>query len=77
MKLLCALLLAAILLVLCWPLALAVFLLWPIIWLLSIPFRVLGAVVDGLIAFLRGIVLLPGRLLGVRATDYRDATAVR
>jgi len=53
-----------ILLVLCWPLALAALLLWPLIWLLSIPFRLLGIVTEGVFGLLRSIILLPSRLLG-------------
>lgn len=56
------------LLVLCWPLALIALLLLPVVWLLSIPFRILGAFVAGLIAFLRALFLLPARLLGERRT---------
>lgn len=56
----CALLLA------CWPLALLALVLLPVVWLLSIPFRLLGAVVEGLLAFLRALFLLPARLLGHR-----------
>jgi hypothetical protein len=52
-----------ILLVLCWPLALLALLLWPLIWLLSIPFRVLGIVTEGVFALLRAVILLPARLL--------------
>jgi hypothetical protein len=52
-----------ILLVLCWPLALAALLLWPLIWLLSIPFRLLGIVTEGVFSLLRSIILLPARLL--------------
>ena len=52
-----------ILFVLAWPLALAVLVLAPIVWLLSIPFRILGAVFEGMIAFVRSLFLLPARLL--------------
>jgi hypothetical protein len=57
------LLLWLILLVICWPLALLALVLWPLVWLLSIPFRLLGIVTDGLFELLRAIVLLPVRLL--------------
>jgi hypothetical protein len=53
-----------ILLVLCWPLALLALLLWPLIWLLSIPFRILGIAVEGVFALLRAIIFLPARILG-------------
>jgi hypothetical protein len=55
------------LLVLCWPLALLALVLLPFVWLLSIPFRILGAVVAGLLAFVKAVFLLPARLLGQRA----------
>lgn len=52
-----------ILLVLCWPLALLALLLYPLFWLLSLPFRLLGIAVDSVFAFLRAVVMLPARLL--------------
>lgn len=48
------------------PLALGVLLLLPIIWLLSIPFRILGVLVAALFAFLKALLFLPARLLGYR-----------
>jgi hypothetical protein len=59
-----------LLLVLCWPLAIAAIVLWPIVWLLLLPFRLLGLVFDGVFAFLRALLLLPARALG-----YRPAAA--
>ena len=59
-----------LLLVLCWPLAIAAIVLWPIVWLLLLPFRLLGLVFDGVFAFLRALLLLPARVLG-----YRPAAA--
>lgn len=53
----------AILLVLCWPLALLALVLYPIIWLILLPFRLLGIAVDGAFQFLRAVVLLPARVL--------------
>jgi hypothetical protein len=53
-----------LLLFLCWPLALLALILWPFIWLLSIPFRILGIAVDGIFSLLRAIIFLPSRLLG-------------
>ena len=53
-----------LLLVVCWPLAILALVLWPIAWLLSIPFRVLGIAVDGVFSLLRAIVMLPARILG-------------
>jgi hypothetical protein len=52
-----------ILLVLCWPLALLALVLYPIVWLLLLPFRLLGIAVEGVLAMVKGIILLPGRLL--------------
>jgi hypothetical protein len=55
-----------VLFMLCWPLALAVLVLWPLLWLLSLPFRLLGITFDALFALLRAILFLPARLLGAR-----------
>lgn len=52
-----------ILLVLCWPLALLALLLYPIVWLLLLPFRLLGVAVEGALSLVKGVILLPGRLL--------------
>ncbi len=57
-------LLWAILFVLCWPLALLALILYPLVWLLMLPFRVLGIAVTGVFELLRAIILLPARLLG-------------
>jgi hypothetical protein len=48
----------------CWPLALLALLLYPVIWLVSLPFRLLGIAVDGVFSLLRAILLLPARVLG-------------
>lgn len=53
-----------LLLVICWPIALLALVLWPLVWLLSIPFRLLGIAVEGVFEFLRALILLPARLLG-------------
>lgn len=58
-----AFLLCLILLVLCWPLALLALILYPIVWLLLLPFRILGIAVEGVLQTLRAIILLPARLL--------------
>jgi hypothetical protein len=55
-----------LLLVICWPLAILALLAWPLVWLLSLPFRLLGIAVEGVFGLLRGIVTLPARLLGAR-----------
>jgi len=55
-----------VLLVLCWPLALLALILWPLVWLLSLPFRLIGISVDALFALLKTLMFLPARLLGYR-----------
>lgn len=52
-----------ILLVLCWPLALAALVLYPIVWLILLPFRLVGIAVGGLLLTLWALVTLPARLL--------------
>jgi hypothetical protein len=56
-------LLWCILLVLCWPVALLALVMYPLVWLLLIPFRLLGIAVSGVLELLRGIILLPARIL--------------
>ncbi len=57
-----------ILLILCWPLALLAIVLYPLVWLLLLPFRLLGIAVEGAFELLRAVILLPARLLrGPRA----------
>jgi hypothetical protein len=53
-----------LLLVFCWPLALAALLLYPLVWLLLLPFRLIGITVEGVFALLRALILLPARVLG-------------
>lgn len=53
-----------LLLVFCWPLALVALVLYPIVWLLSIPFRIIGITFDALFASLKAILFLPARVLG-------------
>jgi len=60
------LLLWLLLLVLCWPIALLALVLYPVVWLLALPFRILGVAVDGVLAFLRALFRLPARVLGER-----------
>ncbi len=52
-----------ILLVVCWPLALLALILYPFVWLLLLPFRLLGIAVDGVFALLKAILMLPARVL--------------
>jgi len=51
------------LLIVCWPLALVVVFLYPLVWLLLLPFRLLGIAVDGVLELLKVIIFLPARLL--------------
>lgn len=53
-----------VLLFLCWPLALAALILYPLVWLLLLPFRLLGIGVEAVFVLLRAIVMLPARVLG-------------
>lgn len=53
-----------ILLFLCWPLALLAIVLYPLVWLLLLPFRLVGIGVDAVFSLLRAIVFLPARVLG-------------
>jgi hypothetical protein len=53
-----------LLFVLCWPIALAVLVLWPLVWLLTLPFRLIGIAFEALFAALRALLFLPARLLG-------------
>ncbi|MGH8190705.1 MAG: hypothetical protein ACREP2_04595 [Rhodanobacteraceae bacterium] len=52
-----------LLLIFCWPLALLALILYPLLWLILLPFRLLGIAVDGVLDVLRGIFSLPGRVL--------------
>ena len=56
-----------LLLVVCWPLALLALIFYPIVWVLLIPFRLVGIVVDGVFEFLWALIRLPARALGGRA----------
>jgi hypothetical protein len=57
-----------VLLVLCWPLAILALVLYPIVWLLTLPFRLVGIAVGGVFSLLRAILFLPARILrGPRA----------
>lgn len=51
------------LLIFCWPLALVVLVLYPLVWLLLLPFRILGFAVEGVLELLKAIILLPARIL--------------
>jgi hypothetical protein len=56
-----------VLLVLAWPVALMALLLFPLIWLLSLPFRLLGLTLDAVFALLKALLFLPARVLGWRS----------
>lgn len=53
-----------LLLIVCWPVALLALLLYPLVWLILLPFRLLGIVVDGVFDVLRALIRLPARVLG-------------
>lgn len=53
-----------LLLAICWPLAIVALVLWPLVWLVSLPFRLVGIAVEGVFSLLRAIVMLPARVLG-------------
>jgi hypothetical protein len=55
-----------LLFVVCWPLAVLALVLYPVVWLLVLPFRVVGIAVGGVLELLRAVVMLPARLLGAR-----------
>jgi hypothetical protein len=52
-----------LLLIFCWPLALVALVLYPVVWLLLLPFRIVGIAVEGVLELVKGIIFLPGRLL--------------
>ena len=56
-------LLWCILLVLCWPLALVALVLYPLVWLLLLPFRIMGIAVGGVLELIRAMILLPARVI--------------
>jgi len=58
-----AFLLWCLLFVVCWPLALLALVLYPLVWLLLLPFRILGIAVEGVFELLKAIIFLPARLL--------------
>ncbi len=60
-----------ILFVLCWPVALLALILFPIVWLVSLPFRLFGIALGALFAFISALLFLPARLLGWRRCDCR------
>ena len=61
-----AFLLWCLLLVVCWPVALVALILYPIVWLILLPFRLVGIAVEGSLALIRALLFLPARVLGGR-----------
>ncbi len=59
-------LLWVLLFVVCWPAALLALVLYPFVWLICLPFRIVGIAVDGVLALVSSIVMLPARVLGWR-----------
>lgn len=57
-----------LLFILCWPLALLALVLYPLVWLLLLPFRLLGVAVDGVLELVKAILFLPARMLRGRPT---------
>jgi hypothetical protein len=64
MRSLIAVLLWCILLVMCWPLALALIFILPIVWLILLPFRIVGLTITVLFQFIGAILMFPFRVLG-------------
>ncbi|MSO23662.1 MAG: hypothetical protein EXQ58_10510 [Acidobacteria bacterium] len=62
-----------ILFVLCWPVALFALLLFPIVWLVSLPLRLVGITLEAVFALIRALLFLPARMLSWRRADYHTA----
>ncbi len=60
------LILWCILFVLCWPLAIVLLVLYPLIWLISLPLKLVGISLDAVFALIKALLFLPARLLGYR-----------
>lgn len=56
-----------VLLVICWPLALLALFLYPVVWLLLLPFRIVGIAVGGILELVKAVIFLPARVLRGRA----------
>ncbi|GAB4326392.1 MAG: hypothetical protein Kow0074_20900 [Candidatus Zixiibacteriota bacterium] len=56
-----------VLLVVCWPLALLALIAYPVVWLILLPFRIIGIAVEGVLELLKAIIFLPARVLGGRS----------
>jgi hypothetical protein len=66
MKALIFVVLLCLLLVVSWPLALVALVLFPLVWLISLPFRLLGVAFDAVFALIRAVLMLPARVFGYR-----------
>lgn len=66
MKVILAFFVWCMLFILCWPLAILALVLAPVVWVLALPFRLLGIAVHGIFALVRALFLLPARLVGGR-----------
>lgn len=66
MKTILVLLLLAMLLAVSWPIAVLLLLAWPFLWLLSIPFRIVGTAMEAILLLVKAILFLPARPLGQR-----------
>ena len=64
MKLMLTFFVWCLLFVICWPVAILAIVLFPLVWLVALPFRVAGLALTGLFAFLKAIFMLPARVLG-------------
>ncbi|MFT3783082.1 MAG: hypothetical protein QM790_13825 [Nibricoccus sp.] len=67
MKVIGVFLLWCLLLAVCWPLALLALFLAPLVWLIALPFRLLGVCVHATLAFIKALLFLPARLIGGHA----------
>lgn len=66
MRIFTGLILWCLLLVICWPLALAMLVLFPLVWLFLLPFRIIGLTLEAVIRFIAAILMLPFRMLGIK-----------
>lgn len=64
-------LLWCLLFVFCWPLALLALVLYPIVWLITLPFRLVGVAVEGVFELLKAVLFLPARILGGGPSPHR------
>lgn len=62
-----------ILFVLCWPLAIVALLLFPLVWLISLPLRLVGITLGAVFALLKAILFLPARILGLARRQTKPA----